>query len=54
MRRSELLRWAVRDSRGGLTASWVGGLGYQGGLIALPWCLGRALDQGITGGDRGR
>ncbi|GAA0469923.1 ABC transporter ATP-binding protein [Paractinoplanes deccanensis] len=47
-----LLRWAVRDSAKGLTASWIGGLGYQAGLILLPWCLGRALDQGITPGDR--
>ncbi|GIM89170.1 ABC transporter ATP-binding protein [Paractinoplanes toevensis] len=53
MTRSELLRWSVRQSRAGLTASWIGGLGYQAGLIALPWCLGRALDRGITGGDRG-
>ncbi|XVU29839.1 ABC transporter ATP-binding protein [Actinoplanes sp. CA-054009] len=50
---SVLLRWAVRDSARGLTASWVGGLGYQAGLILLPWCLGRALDEGITPGDRG-
>jgi ATP-binding cassette, subfamily B, bacterial len=50
--RGELLRWSVRQSRAGLVASWVGGLGYQAGLIALPWCLGRALDRGITGGDR--
>ncbi|MEU4241668.1 ABC transporter ATP-binding protein [Actinoplanes sp. NPDC026619] len=52
MTRGELLRWSVRDSRAGLAASWIGGLGYQAGLIALPWCLGRALDQGITGGNR--
>ncbi|SNY72990.1 ABC transporter ATP-binding protein [Paractinoplanes atraurantiacus] len=50
---SVLLRWAVRDSAKGLTASWIGGLGYQAGLILLPWCLGRALDEGITPGDRG-
>ncbi|XVV08453.1 ABC transporter ATP-binding protein [Actinoplanes sp. CA-131856] len=49
---SVLLRWAVRDSAKGLTASWIGGLGYQAGLILLPWCLGRALDEGITPGDR--
>ncbi|WP_344407358.1 ABC transporter ATP-binding protein [Dactylosporangium fulvum] len=47
-----LLRWAVRRSARGLAASWVGGLGYQAGLILLPWCLGRALDAGITTGDR--
>ena len=47
-----LLRWAVRDARRGLAASWLGGLGYQAGLILLPWCLGRALDEGITPGDR--
>ncbi|WP_250029473.1 ABC transporter ATP-binding protein [Paractinoplanes maris] len=51
MRPVELLRWAVRDSARGLTASGIGGLGYQAGLILLPWCLGRALDDGITTGD---
>ncbi|MFC4065294.1 ABC transporter ATP-binding protein [Actinoplanes subglobosus] len=51
MTRGELLKWAVRQSRAGLIASWAGGLGYQAGLIALPWCLGRAVDEGITGGD---
>ncbi|MBM2616681.1 ABC transporter ATP-binding protein [Actinoplanes sp. LDG1-06] len=51
MRPADLLRWAVRDSARGLTASGLGGLGYQAGLILLPWCLGRALDEGITTGD---
>ncbi|MEU8820496.1 ABC transporter ATP-binding protein [Actinoplanes sp. NPDC048796] len=49
---SVLLRWALRDSARGVTASWIGGLGYQAGLILLPWCLGQALDEGITPGDR--
>ncbi|MEV6931370.1 ABC transporter ATP-binding protein [Dactylosporangium sp. NPDC051485] len=52
MRPAALLGWALRRSGPGVAASWVGGLGYQGGLILLPWCLGRALDEGITGGDR--
>nr|BFE55947.1 ABC transporter ATP-binding protein [Dactylosporangium thailandense] len=47
-----LLRWCLRHAARGVTASWVGGLAYQGGLILLPWCLGRALDEGITAGDR--
>ncbi len=46
-----LLRWSVRHAGRGLTASWFGGLGYQAGLILLPWCLGRALDEGVTPGD---
>ncbi|ASW55463.1 ABC transporter ATP-binding protein [Plantactinospora sp. KBS50] len=52
MTRIALLRWAVRRCARGLTASWLGGLGYQAGLIMLPWCLGRALDEGIAPGDR--
>ncbi|GAA2336131.1 ABC transporter ATP-binding protein [Dactylosporangium salmoneum] len=52
MRPAALLGWALRCSGRGVAASWAGGLGYQGGLILLPWCLGRALDEGITGGDR--
>ncbi|MGK5682603.1 ABC transporter ATP-binding protein [Actinoplanes sp. URMC 104] len=51
MRPAVLLRRAVRDSARGLAASGLGGLGYQAGLILLPWCLGRALDEGITTGD---
>ena len=51
MRPIGLLRWAVRDSGRGLVASGIGGLGYQAGLILLPWCLGRALDDGITTGN---
>jgi ATP-binding cassette subfamily B protein len=46
-----VLCWAVRHAGRGLAASWLGGLGYQAGLILLPWCLGRALDRGITPGD---
>ncbi|MET7400206.1 ABC transporter ATP-binding protein [Dactylosporangium sp. NPDC005572] len=49
---ANVLRWALRRSARGVGASWVGGLGYQTGLILLPWCLGRALDAGITTGDR--
>jgi ATP-binding cassette, subfamily B, bacterial len=52
MTRTRLLRWSLRDARTGLISSWIGGLGYQAGLIALPWCLGRALDRGITAGQR--
>ncbi|MFI5910639.1 ABC transporter ATP-binding protein [Dactylosporangium sp. NPDC051541] len=52
MKPAVLLRWCLRDARRGVAASWIGGLAYQGGLILLPWCLGRALDDGITGGDR--
>jgi ATP-binding cassette, subfamily B, bacterial len=51
MTRRELLTWAARHSRGGLVASWIGGLGYQGGLLALPWVMGRAVDA-VRSGDR--
>ncbi|WP_436534837.1 ABC transporter ATP-binding protein [Actinoplanes sp. HUAS TT8] len=51
MTRGELLKWAARHSRGGLVASWIGGLGYQGGLLALPWAMGHAVD-GVRTGDR--
>ncbi|WP_433047022.1 ABC transporter ATP-binding protein [Dactylosporangium sp. CS-033363] len=49
---SALLQWCLRHAGKGVGASWVGGLLYQGGLILLPWCLGRALDDGITAGNR--
>lgn len=50
--RGGLLRWAARRSRGGLVASTFGGLGYQGGLLALPWAMGHAVDD-VRSGDRG-
>ncbi|MFI1993514.1 ABC transporter ATP-binding protein [Actinoplanes sp. NPDC020271] len=49
MTRGELLTWSARHSRGGLIASWIGGLGYQAGLLALPWAMGHAVDAVRTG-----
>ncbi|GAA4964835.1 ABC transporter ATP-binding protein [Actinoplanes utahensis] len=49
-----ILGWALRDSGPRLSVAWLFGLLYQGGLLALPICLGRALDQGIRPGDDGR
>ncbi|WP_018788714.1 ABC transporter ATP-binding protein [Micromonospora sp. CNB394] len=46
-----LLSWALRDSAPHLGVSWLSGLLYQGGLLALPICLGRAIDAGIRTGD---
>ncbi len=43
-----LLLWCLRDNAGRVTVAVVGGLLYQLALIGLPWCVERALDQGIT------
>ncbi|BCY08465.1 ABC transporter [Actinoplanes sp. L3-i22] len=32
-----------------MLASWIGGLGYQGGLLALPWAMGHGVDAVRTG-----
>lgn len=47
-----LMWWAVRDSGHRLVVAWLFGLAYQGGLVVLPWCLGKALDQGVTDRDQ--
>jgi ATP-binding cassette subfamily B protein len=48
-----LLGWSLRETGGRLATAWAFGLAYQGGLLLLPWCLGRALDEGVVTRDRG-
>ncbi|MET7425503.1 ABC transporter ATP-binding protein [Dactylosporangium sp. NPDC005555] len=48
-----LMTWGLRETGGRMFVAWLFGLTYQSGLVLLPWCLGRALDEGITGRDRG-
>ena len=47
-----VLRWSLGVAGPRLVVAWLCGVGYQGGLLLLPWCLGRALDTGISSGDR--
>ncbi|MEU1810713.1 ABC transporter ATP-binding protein [Micromonospora aurantiaca (nom. illeg.)] len=53
LRPRALLSWALRDSAPYLGVSWLSGLLYQGGLLMLPICLGRAIDAGVRAGDTG-
>lgn len=48
---ARLMLGLLRETRVAVAVSAVCGLGFQGGLILLPWCLERALDRGITPGD---
>ncbi|MEU3960234.1 ABC transporter ATP-binding protein [Streptomyces buecherae] len=43
-----LLLWCLRDNAGRVAIAVIGGLLYQLALIGLPWCVERAVDQGIT------
>jgi ATP-binding cassette subfamily B protein len=45
------LGWTLRDSGSRLGVAVAFGLLYQGGLLLLPICLGRAVDVGIRAGD---
>lgn len=46
-----LLAGCLRAGGGLLTLSFLGGLAYQLSLIALPWFIERAVDEGIVGED---
>lgn len=46
-----LLRGSARRSARAIGVSAVCGLGFQGCMILLPWCLQRAVDGGVTAGD---
>jgi ATP-binding cassette subfamily B protein len=48
-----LLGWSLRETGSRLAIAWAFGLTYQGGLLFLPWVLGRAIDEGIVPGDQG-
>jgi ATP-binding cassette subfamily B protein len=48
-----LLGWSLRETGGRLATAWAFGLAYQGGLLVLPWVLGRAIDEGIEPRDQG-
>ncbi|MCS0634805.1 ABC transporter ATP-binding protein/permease [Streptomyces sp. LP05-1] len=48
-----LLAGCLRSSGGALTLAVAGGLVYQLALIALPWFIERAVDQGIVRDDPG-
>jgi ATP-binding cassette subfamily B protein len=47
-----LLVWSLRETGGRLATAWAFGLIFQGGLLLLPWCLGRAIDDGISARDQ--
>ncbi|MBQ0826118.1 ABC transporter ATP-binding protein [Streptomyces tagetis] len=46
-----LLGGCLRERTGLLTLAAGGGLLYQAALIAIPWCVERAVDQGLVEGD---
>ncbi|MER5767108.1 ABC transporter ATP-binding protein [Streptomyces sp. NPDC001985] len=48
-----LLGTTLRGGSGLLPAAVLGGFCYQLALIALPWCIERAVDRGIVGEDSG-
>lgn len=50
--RRRFLRHAVRAQSGALTAAMAAGIVRQLGFLALPFCLQRAVDDGLVGDDR--
>ncbi|MDX6740066.1 ABC transporter ATP-binding protein [Actinocorallia sp. A-T 12471] len=48
-----LLRGSVRGEWRALSTATLGGIARQGSLLALPWCIQHALDEGIVAGDSG-